>query len=271
MASEGQGRRPRYLEPTPPEAGTRRQYSFSRLTGELHARTGGIEAVENGPDAPSPLDPRGEGTLVHAVLEEIDFARPDGLDALLERRAERHLEHLPADRRRLDELREMIRRFLESPRAAEIASASTAHRELEFLLAWPPCSTAAPSCSTAAPGREESSRQPGAAVLRRPEPIYFQGFIDCLYCDSSGRWKVIDYKTNRVAPESLAAAAAGYEMQMLLYGLAVERILGVPPAELTLCFLRPGLEYSFPWNDSARRRVVELIDAALSRPQEPAT
>ena len=50
---------------------------------------------------------------------------------------------------------------------------------------------------------------------------------------------------------------------MLVYGLAVERILGCPPAELTLCFLRPGLEHRFTWDAAARRRAVELVDAAL--------
>ena len=52
---------------------------------------------------------------------------------------------------------------------------------------------------------------------------------------------------------------------MLVYGMAVERILGRPPAELTLCFLRPGLEYRFPWDDSARQRAVALVEAAIER------
>ena len=37
-------------------------------------------------------------------------------------------------------------------------------------------------------------------------------------------------------------------MQMLVYALAAETILKSPPAELTLCFLRPGLEYHFDWD-----------------------
>ena len=101
------------------------------------------------------------------------------------------------------------------------------YRELEFLLAWPP-------------GRND------------PAGHCLQGFIDCLYRDASGGWHVIDYKTNRVAAGQLAAAAADYEMQMLVYGMAVERILGRPPEELTLCFLRPGLEYRFAWDAASR-------------------
>ena len=51
---------------------------------------------------------------------------------------------------------------------------------------------------------------------------------------------MLDFKTNRVTPETLARVAADYEMQMLVYGLAAERILGSPPASLTLHFLRGG-------------------------------
>ena len=92
---------------------------------------------------------------------------------------------------------------------------------------------------------------------------YLQGFIDCLYRDADGRWRLIDYKTNRTTAETLAATAAAYEMQMLVYALAAETILKSPPVELTLCFLRPGLEHHFDWNDAARRRVVELVEQAM--------
>jgi hypothetical protein len=50
---------------------------------------------------------------------------------------------------------------------------------------------------------------------------------------------------------------------MLLYALAVEQTLHEPPAELALCFLRPGVEHRFAWDAAARRRVVALVEAAL--------
>ena len=53
-------------------------------------------------------------------------------------------------------------------------------------------------------------------------------------------------------------------MQMLLYGLAAERILGTGPRELTLCFLRPGLEYNFPWDAASSARAVDLVNRALA-------
>ena len=81
----------------------------------------------------------------------------------------------------------MIGRFLASPRAAEIAAAKEVYRELEFLLAWPP----------------DADRKRRAGRTR-----YLQGFIDCLYRDAAGRWRLIDYKTNRVTADTLAATAA---------------------------------------------------------------
>jgi hypothetical protein len=53
-------------------------------------------------------------------------------------------------------------------------------------------------------------------------------------------------------------------MQLYVYALAVERALGVSPAELVLYFLRPGVEYVFPWNEAARERVKEMVDRALA-------
>lgn len=237
-AAEGGGRVPAYLAPVPPDPGARRQYSFSRLSGRLHAAD---ETAPVGPPqdelsaGPPALDPRGLGTLVHEVLAEIDFSKPGDIPGLVRRHAPRHL---PEAEDRPDEPAEMLRRFVASPRAAEIAAAAKVYRELEFLLAWPPGS-------------------------RDPEARYLQGFIDCLYRDAAGGWHLLDYKTNRVTAADVQAAAAEYEMQMLVYALAVERILAAAPVELALCFLRPGLEHRFSWDEDARRRVVRLVDRAL--------
>jgi ATP-dependent exoDNAse (exonuclease V) beta subunit len=133
---------------------------------------------------------------------------------------------------------------LESARAADLRAAQARYPELEFLLAWPP----------------DEPAEGG---------IYLQGFIDCLYQDRQGGWHVLDYKTNKVAPKSLAETAAGYEMQLYVYALAAEQVLGEPPRDLVLHFLRTGEEYVFPWNDDARRRLKELVNRAIA--EEKAT
>jgi ATP-dependent helicase/nuclease subunit A len=241
MADDGQGSRPRYLDAIAPDTTASRQHSFSRLTGRLHAQaTNATESIlDDHPSAILPDKARDLGTLVHAVLAEINFARPDQIAKLVQQHAD---EQMLTDKKYLPEAADMIAQFLASPRAKTIVESRHVHRELEFVLPWPP---------------------------NRPEPggRFFQGFIDCLYQDRSGQWRLIDYKTNRgVTTETIASTAAPYELQMLVYALAVENILQQPPAELTLCFLRSGLEYPFPWDDNARRRAVEMVAQALQNP-----
>jgi ATP-dependent exoDNAse (exonuclease V) beta subunit len=127
---------------------------------------------------------------------------------------------------------------LTSDRAKEIAAAKHVYRELEFLLAWPP------------DGDQRVGR-------------YFQGFIDLIYQDSAGGWHLLDFKTNVVSPSNIENVAANYEMQMLVYALAAEKILKSPPRELALHFLRTGEDFPFPWNEQSPRRVVDLVNAVL--------
>ena len=123
MAADGQGKLPRYLAPVAIDARARRQYSFSRLTGMLHARTVGAGAEAFDADATSepPFDARGLGTLVHAVLEEVDFAAPGDVEDLVRRLAEQHLPQ-PERGQEISVAVEMIGRFLASPRASQLAA-----------------------------------------------------------------------------------------------------------------------------------------------------
>lgn len=232
---------PAAILPIAPDASARREWSFSRLSGLLasapaRARPGGPSpALDDQPE----LDPRGLGTLIHAVLAEVDFAQPARAVELVRRHAPRHQGAMQADPAALiDEAADMVERFLASPRAAELRRAAHVHRELEFILTFPP-------------------------DLGREEPRCVRGFIDCLYQDAAGRWRVLDFKTNRADDATLAAVAEGYRMQMLVYGLAVKRILGQPPGELVLCFLRPGREYLFAWNDDAESEAIEMVQRAM--------
>ncbi len=245
MAAQGRGRVPKYIDPAPRDHAARRQYSFSRLTGEFHAvdTVPPADPLEDGPPIQSQkIDPLKMGKLVHAVLEEIDFGNPAEIAETVRRCAGKQL--IDADGDILDEPIDMVERFLASPRAAPIAAAKRVYPELEFLLAWPPDDK----------NHDRHDR----------DGRYIPGFIDCIYQDSDGRWRLVDYKTNRVDEGNVASVAKGYEMQMLLYALATERILGRGPVELALHFLRGGLEYTFPWDDDSRRRVIETVDRAIN-------
>ena len=222
------------VDPLGPDPRARRHLSFSRLSGGLERRQETVEPASDGPD--TSFDPRALGSLVHAVLAVIDFGEPVDCQKLVQLHAARRLAGPAAD---MDEATALIERFLASPRAAELAQASESHAEVEFLLAWPPDSS-------------------------NPSPMVISGYLDRLYRDSAGYWHVLDFKTNRLARDGLAQQAAAYEMQMLLYGLATERILGVAPHSLVLHFLRGGQEHAFAWNEAARRRAVTLVGEAIA-------
>ena len=93
----------------------------------------------------------------------------------------------------------------------------------------------------------------------------FSGFIDVLYLDRHGDCHLVDLKTNFVTADELAAVAERYELQLSLYALAAERVLTKPPVELTLYFLRPQQEFSWPWNDASRRRTSDALNRAIKQ------
>ena len=242
LAAAGQGDLPAHLRRVGVDRQARRHYSVSRLHGTIRSHLV-VQAAQESDEAFSAgttIDPLGLGTLVHAVLADLVVAKDDGR-ATIESLVRKHAcIHLPDAGQSLDEPVELITALTATPRWAALRSASRVHAELEFLLAWPPGSPAA-------------------------DGPYIQGFIDCLYQDSAGDWRLLDYKTNRASAETLAATVAGYEMQMLVYALAVERVLGRPPVEIVLHFLRGNGEHRFAWNDAARRRAVELVHAAMEQ------
>jgi len=245
---EGKGRIPPHLGPLPPDPAAGGRYSFSRLTGQLH-----LLAQEDDAQPPRPSAAYAEGAkaqeeaqqlgiLIHGILAQMDYRAPEGIAELADRLAFRHLGRLPPEEagRIQTEAVEMVRRFLASPRAGRIAAARKLYREVEFLLAWPP----------------DRHQQTGS---------YVQGFLDCLYQDTEGQWHLVDFKTHQLKGRNLRQLAAQYELQMLLYGLACEEILGTGPAELVIYFLRAAEEITFTWTDASRQMVIEQISQAISQ------
>jgi ATP-dependent helicase/nuclease subunit A len=256
-ATEEQGQDPSFADPVPIDASARRRFSVSRLHGYLedHEPTGtsGDSSEPREPRAvyatasPQMRDAIALGTLVHAALASLDLGQPP-------RDLKTHIA-IHADKLRLgdSELRreatQLLERFIGSPRAAGMRHGTQTLREVEFLLAWPP-----PLASAG-----ERSKTANTSAGR-----YLQGYLDCLYQDSAGRWRIVDYKTNQVSPDTLAELVATNEMQMLAYGLAAEQALGEPPAELVLHFLRTGDEHKFAWDDKVRARAIRLVDQAIN-------
>jgi len=236
LAAKKKSSVPTSVAPIAANLSSRRQFSFSRISGALQLDAPNAEAAEKQEAASKRHDPLALGSLVHAVLEEVDFERPADIDSLVERFAHRFFAERNGEQQAA---RAMVAPFLQSQRAQQIASAKQVYRELEFLLAWPPGTTT-------------------------DEPPYIQGVIDCLYQDATGGWHVVDYKTNRTDQSRLAQTAAGYRLQMLVYSLAIEKILGVAPVELVLCFLQPGLESRVVFDEESKREAIERVNQSIA-------
>ena len=251
LAEDGAGIIPPEVAPIPIDRTARRHFSFSRLTGQLvrsrivdgqqteladQGATAGLPSSAS--PAPPLLDARTLGLLTHDVLARINFSAKDcrvEINDWCEHLAPNHvMDH--ADKAALTAA-QLIERFASTPRSQELASATALHREVEFLLSWPP-------------GQSQGQ--------------YIQGFIDCLYQDKSGAWRIVDYKTNEVSAADIDHIASRYEMQLYVYALAAERALGKPPIELVLQLLRPGIEHIIPWNETARTRAIQMIDNAIT-------
>ncbi len=183
------------------------------------------------------IDPIALGNLVHAVMERVDLANPDEVAEWCRIFAPQY-DLVHADQL-ANEANRLLAQFLAGPRAESMRAGRWIEREVEFHLAWPLGDTA-----------------PGGQTL--------QGYIDSLYEDQQGALRIVDYKTNQTTPEGVPQVASGYELQVLVYALAVEQSLGRGPDEMVLCFLRPGVEYAFAWNEQARQRAIALVDQAMS-------
>lgn len=184
------------------------------------------------------------GTLVHQVLERLDFQKPDQAQALIERCA-------AAAGRSIDEsIRSLaatcISNFLGSPLASELAGARSIHREIDFLLCFPPLSKR--EQQIAPPLRKGGPGEVALQIFRPPphvddRPFTITGTIDCLFESASGGWIVLDYKTGvRDRSTSPAELLAGYEIQLGLYALAIQKYVQRLPDRIELVFIRNGVD-----------------------------
>ena len=181
--------------------------------------------------------PRGAvaGECLHAVFERIDFSDSSGWPAAVDAALRRFAPALPAhDGRALwpRMLLRMLHDVLHTPlpgglRLAQVPPGRK-RVELEFHLPAPQLDAAALLRTLRRHGQAVPELQFG--TLRG----YLRGFIDLVF-EHGGRWWLLDWKSNHLgdAAQDYAAAALqrtmaqqGYQLQALLYALALHRHLG---------------------------------------------
>lgn len=170
----------------------------------------------------APLTGTARGIAVHTVLQFIDYSRvstPEQVRGEIERL--KNAEHItPAQAAAVEPGR--ICALFASPIGQRILHADEVWRELRFSLL-----TGAETVFDAPPGEE----------------VLLQGVADC--CIREGdTLTVVDYKTDYVTAETLAARAAEYAPQIRAYAAALTRLLEMPVREGVLFFLRTGQSVS---------------------------
>ncbi|MEK6261379.1 MAG: UvrD-helicase domain-containing protein [Planctomycetota bacterium] len=238
---------PRDVSDLPPLSVSRLEEIDAQLVGQVAnppIHQAGYKATPQRDEDALPVDPdqaTALGTLVHAVLEQIDFARPANWPTLLDGIARTSKDRVSDDA--LSSARTMLDNLFASPLAKELASAKSLHREVEFVLLVPSPSSASDN---------------GTRIV---------GKIDLLYEDIQGGWHILDYKTNDMAADtSDEQLLAPYELQLGVYAHAVEQWFGEPPCEVSLVMLRPSLRrvslLSTPHRREQRReRIANAVEA----------
>ncbi|MDR1209616.1 MAG: helicase-exonuclease AddAB subunit AddA [Clostridiales bacterium] len=195
---------------------TRNHLNFAGFTRNYpNERPGGCPAPRFARGAADRLSPTREGTLIHAVLERIDFARDRSyadVTRLIARLAEEDV--IPRGEAWLIDAG-IVARFLTSDVARRIRESSDVRREAPFVLGVPP-SFVTPDWA----GADD-------------ERVLVHGIIDCLFLEPDG-WTLLDYKTDRAASDS------AHRAQMEIYRRAFETASGLSVKRSLIYFLRSG-------------------------------
>jgi ATP-dependent helicase/nuclease subunit A len=189
-------------------------------------------------ELPEPgIGPLLRGTLVHELLERLDFARPVVPDeAEVAALVEAHGADVTADE--VVDLRDMVARFVETPLRARLAGALRVRTELPFAFTLTP---------------------PGAGG----RSLLINGVVDVHATEPDGLL-VVDYKSNALEGRTPAELTdESYSTQRLVYALAGLRA-GAERVEVAYCFLeRPEeLEVATYAAADAARLETELLGLA---------
>ncbi len=186
------------------EIGAARHNPATLVTPSSLAPHAGSEPVRDEEPAPGASSHGRElGTLVHAVMERIDFGAPETARDVA--RAISRSTGFGEDL--VDEAAALVRSALGEPIMRRAAVTSRSSREVPFCLS-----------------------HAGTTI---------EGKIDLLFEEDDGI-VVVDYKTDAVALGGANALAERYRDQAEAYALAVREVSGTPPKEIVVFFMRTG-------------------------------
>ncbi|MCW3070039.1 MAG: family ATPase [Solirubrobacterales bacterium] len=209
------------------------RYYVERVLGVGEERAPAAAGGERG------LEARARGTLIHRLMESLDFASPRPPS--------------PEDVARC--ARELAMRVSAAERA-----------EIAGLIA---AACAAAPAVRLAKARMVGREHPFAFSLSAHEPLV-TGFIDLLAVEEEGGYVVVDYKSDRVGREVDLddLVAREYGIQRLLYALAILR-QGAPEVEIVHWFLeRPEEPAGARYTAAERLELEERLAVRVARAGE---
>ncbi len=157
------------------------------------------------------------GTLVHAVMEHIDFKGDNAL-AAAERLFSREI-ITQAERDAIQKNAGMIDAFFTTSLAQRIRQSGKVIKEMPFNVLLPANEV----------GYESALK------------VTVQGVLDLAFMEE-GEWVLVDYKTDRIDGNDPGELQKMYRKQLSLYAGALEKITGIPVKQRYLCFLRNNLQ-----------------------------
>jgi ATP-dependent helicase/nuclease subunit A len=224
---------PAAIEPTagPQPLAVTRLLSFARCPLQYYYETvlglPGLDEYEEDPrpktqdSRPERLSAAARGKIVHRFCELYDGS--EAWDSLLLRLVEEEVvtvesgEVSAAHERALADVKPLVERYLHSE----------LWREIEQIL-W-----------GGKPGRVESEVE----FIYHTGTLPLRGRIDKLIIGADGETTLVDFKTNRIAPEQVEETAGEYELQMRIYALAARRALRLETVRAELYFLGPNVRF----------------------------
>jgi ATP-dependent exoDNAse (exonuclease V) beta subunit len=211
------------------------RYYLERVLGLPELATDGA-----GAPASDGLEARVRGTIVHALLEHVDFAAPASPDeAAVRSAAVREGADPDADQIRL--LRELVAAFALSPLAARLAAGADVGREQPFAFALD-----------------------GGGEGGEGDPL-INGYLDVIAREPDGTLLVVDYKTDAVGDADLERLTQqDYGAQRLAYALA-GLAAGAQSVEVAHCYLeRPEELVSARYGVGDEQRLREQLRSLAS-------
>lgn len=172
-----------------------------------------------------PLTPAQKGTALHMVMQYLNFERTNTLEEIHEEIARLVAQQFITPQQGETVEPQRILDFFCSHLGQRLVNATQMEREFKFSMLVP----AADYYPNAEAGEE----------------VLLQGVVDCWFVEEDGTVTVLDFKTDRVTPNTVEARAKEYRPQLEAYSRALSQALERPVGRCTLWFFALGEEISW--------------------------